>query len=344
MGGDKSLDFLGWVARIELFRLWRKTELIIIRFWLIYRIFRKILIFFISNLGSKIGYIKKGLWGVLHLALASLLVFSDLVRFLGQRFVILGDPLRSLLVIFLLAFSFDISVSKQILGFIPDRKVLGGEVIEAVSPSLEPDRSLLNLEVALAAAKNSPVTDLEEGDFNDDLYFVSGGDALLPHINIRNPEPEPLRPNKQNQPRPRPFWAAGPDLAGYFIFPTIGFNRRVPHYYNAVDISANSSCLDTDIPVYAAASGLVIGVYPTQSTSRYVNGGYGNNVLILHPNGVLTRYAHLKSISIANNTYVAQGSLIAYMGGFPRMPGSGNSTGCHLHFEVRGAKNPFLNF
>ncbi|MCX6813740.1 MAG: hypothetical protein NT078_00730 [Candidatus Azambacteria bacterium] len=39
--------------------------------------------------------------------------------------------------------------------------------------------------------------------------------------------------------------------------------------------------------------------------------------------------------------YVNQGTVIAYMGGYPGVYGSGNSTGCHLHFGVDGAAQPF---
>ncbi len=49
----------------------------------------------------------------------------------------------------------------------------------------------------------------------------------------------------------------------------------------------------------------------------------------------MTLYAHLSEVNITTGTSVKQGDFIARMGA------TGKATGCHLHFEVRGAKNPF---
>ena len=106
--------------------------------------------------------------------------------------------------------------------------------------------------------------------------------------------------------------------------------------------SGGDDFLYEDIPVFAAASGVVTATYPTQSAARWANSGYGNYFIILHPNGVTNLYSHLKTILVNAGQYVNQGSIVAFMGGYPKTPGAGNSTGCHLHFEVRGAKNPFV--
>lgn len=207
---------------------------------------------------------------------------------------------------------------------------IGGELTEIVSAAASeiPKESSL--------IQNSGIyEDSELGDINP---LMTGEDALLQNQNpITVPTVEPL---KVAVSRPAPYY--GPSIDGYFIFPAAGFNQGRLHSYNAVDISAGNDCLYGNIPVFAAASGLVTASYSTQSTARWANSGYGNNLTVLHPNGVTTRYAHLKSILVAAGQYVNQGSIIAFMGGYPRQPGSGNSTGCHLHFEVRGAKNPFI--
>jgi len=103
------------------------------------------------------------------------------------------------------------------------------------------------------------------------------------------------------------------------------------HWYNAVDFS-NHRCGDS---VLAAAAGKVI-------FAKYGwNGGGGNTVKILHFNNVITVYGHLQKILVKEGEEVYQGQVIGYNGGKPGTPGAGISTGCHLHFSVIGAKNPF---
>jgi murein DD-endopeptidase MepM/ murein hydrolase activator NlpD len=65
------------------------------------------------------------------------------------------------------------------------------------------------------------------------------------------------------------------------------------------------------------------------------NGGYGNYVVIQHNNGTQTLYAHATTIYVSVGNSVTQGEQIATVGR------TGQSTGDHLHFEVRGAANPF---
>lgn len=217
---------------------------------------------------------------------------------------------------------------------------IGGEITEIVSSSSIISNNDLFGAQTLAASIAPTNVDLEYGDFDSGLQII-GEDAL---ISSGNPETQSSALPLVSAPiRSRmPSYASGPDLGGYFIFPTIGYNRGILHYYNAIDISAGNQCLNENIPVFAAASGVVTATYPTNSTSRYANGGYGNNIMVLHPNGVYTRYTHLRNILVIAGQYINQGSIIAFMGGYPGQPGSGNSTGCHLHFEVRGARNPFI--
>lgn len=119
-----------------------------------------------------------------------------------------------------------------------------------------------------------------------------------------------------------------PNYPGYFIMPTTGWNWGQLHYYNAVDIA--NAC---GTPIYAAAEGLV-----AKEFSYGYNDGYGHYVDIEHPNGVITRYAHTQKNAVSIGDYVSQGDLIAYIGNTGNTTGV---TGCHLHFEVRGARNPF---
>lgn len=97
------------------------------------------------------------------------------------------------------------------------------------------------------------------------------------------------------------------------------------HGFNGVDLAD-----PVGTPVYAAATGEVI-------LAKYAgyNGGYGSYVVIKHPNGTQTLYAHLSEDDVAVGQHVVQGEHIGAVGS------TGRSTGPHLHFEVRGARNPF---
>lgn len=100
------------------------------------------------------------------------------------------------------------------------------------------------------------------------------------------------------------------------------------HWYNAIDFS-NGACGE---PVYAAAGGIV------QKTGFQTVAG--NYIRIEHPNGVITLYGHLSKILVVPGQQVSQGEIIGYTGysGYTIPAGV---AGCHLHFEVRGARNPF---
>ncbi len=97
------------------------------------------------------------------------------------------------------------------------------------------------------------------------------------------------------------------------------------HGYNAVDLAGSSGST-----VRAAADGEII-----IAKGSGWNGGYGNYIVVRHSNGTQTLYAHLSSLSVGVGEFVDQGQTIGGMGN------TGKSTGNHLHFEVRGARNPF---
>ena len=121
-----------------------------------------------------------------------------------------------------------------------------------------------------------------------------------------------------------------PLASSYFIAPVSSpyiITQRL-HWYNAIDFAHQGySC---GKPVYAAAGGTV------QRTGYH--GTAGNYIRILHPNGVVTFYGHLSSILVSPNQSVSQGAIIGHIGNTGYTIGR---TGCHLHFEVRGAANPF---
>ena len=75
-------------------------------------------------------------------------------------------------------------------------------------------------------------------------------------------------------------------------------------------------------PILASEAGVVMH-------SGWLNGGWGNAVIIRHNSGIATLYAHLGSVSCMDGKRVEQSQIIGYSGS------TGNSTGPHLHFEAR---------
>ncbi len=116
-----------------------------------------------------------------------------------------------------------------------------------------------------------------------------------------------------------------PELAGYFGAPAAGYDWGIIHGHNGVDVA--NSC---GTPIYAAATGTVKLV-----KNDGWNGGYGHYIVLTHPNGTETLYGHtMRNLVAAIGQAVTKGQEIALMGT------TGHSTGCHVHFEVHGAKNP----
>jgi LysM repeat protein len=111
-----------------------------------------------------------------------------------------------------------------------------------------------------------------------------------------------------------------------FIWPTqgevtSGFGRRWGANHDGLDL-AN----DIGTPIRAARSGRV--------TYAGWAKGYGRLVIIAHDQEYITLYGHLSKFIVDNGDYVTTGQNIAYMGN------TGNSTGPHLHFEVRKNGTP----
>lgn len=113
----------------------------------------------------------------------------------------------------------------------------------------------------------------------------------------------------------------------YFIRPLASSCRmsQGKHDLYAIDIAC-----PTGTPIKAAADGTII-------FAKYGwNGAFGNLIIMKHPNGMTTFYAHIKDggIAVSQGQVVSQGDVIGYVGS------TGRSTGPHVHFEVRGGGNP----
>ena len=89
--------------------------------------------------------------------------------------------------------------------------------------------------------------------------------------------------------------------------------------------------LDIGVPygtaVHAGAPGIVY-------FAGWNGGGYGYLVILDNGSGITTMYAHNSSIAVSKGQVVARGDVIAYAGS------TGNSTGPHVHFEVRKSGAP----
>lgn len=117
---------------------------------------------------------------------------------------------------------------------------------------------------------------------------------------------------------------------GGFIWPTVGHTLSGNDYWSghlAIDIG-----LSIGEPVFASDSGVVV-------FAGWATGGYGNVVVVDHGTGYQTLYAHLSGVTTGCGQSVVQGQTIGLGGN------TGNSTGAHLHFEVRfqgGFVNPWF--
>ena len=121
--------------------------------------------------------------------------------------------------------------------------------------------------------------------------------------------------------------AGGPEYDNYYQWPVAGgIITQTLHGYNGIDIGA-----PTGTDMYASAAGTVI----IAKNNNGWNGGYGNYIVIAHPNGTQTLYGHASKVFVSAGDTVTQGELIGKVGR------TGEATGPHLHFEVRGATNPF---
>ena len=125
-----------------------------------------------------------------------------------------------------------------------------------------------------------------------------------------------------------PVWN-WPSYPGYFTCPVPGARlSQGLHGHNAVDLA-----ISVGTPIRATASGIVI----VSKSNGLWNGGYGNFVMISHPNGVESLYAHMSRTAVSPGQAVSQGQTIGYIGM------TGMTTGPHTHFEIRGAVNPFVD-
>ncbi len=105
-----------------------------------------------------------------------------------------------------------------------------------------------------------------------------------------------------------------------------GVRTQGLHGHNGVDWGA-----PVGTPIYSVASGSVL----ISKNNGSWNGGYGDYVVISHSNGTQSLYAHMQSTTVGVGSQVEKGQVIGYVGM------TGETSGPHVHFEIRGGRNPF---
>lgn len=168
---------------------------------------------------------------------------------------------------------------------------------------------------------------LQYNDITIASSLLIGQTIIIPDAEIQVSVPAKTSLGKKINTNEPLYGANGPDYPGYYIRPINGGSRSQGlHGYNAVDLADRIGT-----PIYASAAGTVI----VSAYNSGWHGGYGNFIIIAHSNGTQTVYAHLSRNLVRVGAYVQQGQNVALMGS------TGNSTGPHVHFEIRGAQNPF---
>jgi len=209
----------------------------------------------------------------------------------------------------------------------------------ARSESIQPGQELVILPVTgiKYTVKNGgtlqDIIDKHGGDIDEAVeyngygakeHLAAGTEVIIPDGEIA--APKAVAQSRYTRSVSSPRGTNVPTYSGYYLRPVAGGTRTQGiHGYNGVDIGA-----PVGTPILASASGTVL-----ISKSGSWNGGYGNYIVIKHNNGTQTLYAHNSRNLVFGGQSVVQGQVIGYMGS------TGRSTGSHVHFEVRGAKNPF---
>ena len=175
----------------------------------------------------------------------------------------------------------------------------------------------VELEAKIAEA-SAMIEQLEaEISTNYDLYLEAQEEALESDIQNKIAELE------------RQEAASSITSTGSYIWPLPGYSPgsaygwRMHPIFNEMRFHAGEDIgAPSGTPILAADSG-VASVYPDNGN------GYGNYIMINHGGGRVTLYAHMSAFAISGGATVTQGQVIGYVGS------TGNSTGPHLHFEVR---------
>lgn len=193
-----------------------------------------------------------------------------------------------------------------------EHKVAKGDTLQSIAKKYSADAS----EIAQFNGLDTDVS-LEVGS----TIIIPGGEVTPAVPVVRKVATKKVRSTYRG--------GSGSATVGYYDNPLSGaIITQGIHGWNGVDIGAARGT-----PIHAAADGTVI----IARKNGAWGGGYGNYVVITHDNGTQTLYAHMTNAIVSTGQSVSGGQVIGYVGS------TGRSTGAHLHFEVRGAANPFRN-
>lgn len=176
-----------------------------------------------------------------------------------------------------------------------------------------------DLEAKIAEA-NDMIAQLEEEiNSNYDLYLEVLAQEEALESDIQNMIAEMERQEAANS----------ITSTGKYIWPLPGYSpgsaygwRMHPIYHEMRFHAGEDIGAPSGTPILAADSGMATVIADNGN-------GYGNYIMINHGGGRVTLYAHMSAFAISNGAAVSQGQVIGYVGS------TGNSTGPHLHFEVR---------
>ncbi|QDY78331.1 M23 family metallopeptidase [Streptomyces qinzhouensis] len=140
----------------------------------------------------------------------------------------------------------------------------------------------------------------------------------------------PVKAVPQAAPKPAAPQAAAPSwvkpLGSYVLSATYGKAGGMW----ASNHSGQDFAVPTGTPVVSVGAGTVVKAGPNGAGD---GPAYGNAVVIKHNNGKYSQYAHLSTVNVSAGQTVKAGQLIAKSGN------TGNSSGPHLHFEIRTTPN-----
>ncbi|PKM52857.1 MAG: peptidase, partial [Firmicutes bacterium HGW-Firmicutes-5] len=117
------------------------------------------------------------------------------------------------------------------------------------------------------------------------------------------------------------MWPCDGEITSPFGYRDDPLNPGTTRFHSGIDIGASEGTA-----VACGGNGVVI--------SAGWNGGYGNCVIVDLGNGISAVYAHLSAINVSSGEMVSAGQTVGAVGS------TGNSTGAHLHFEIRQYGTP----